>query len=180
MDTFTLIKRDGSRFKVPFMLKNGGEYVTEHFSRAELDTGHDPDARFFQPTLQLLEAAREKIGPIHGNSGYRSYAHQVQVYQEDIKNNGGTPSGKVARPGHSPHETGAAVDLAVPNGCTAESFAELLRNIITALGFPMARTGWKEYLGMNFVHVDLAFLLFKPYTDVANPFPNAWIPGLTW
>jgi D-alanyl-D-alanine carboxypeptidase len=147
VDTYTLIKRDGPRVKIPYILNNNSEYVTEHFSRAELDTGHDPDALFFQPTLQLLEAARVQIGPIHGNSGYRSYERQVLVYQEDIKNNSGIPSGKVARPGHSPHETGAAADLAVPNGYTAESFAKLLRNISADLGFPMARTGWKEYFG---------------------------------
>lgn len=180
MDTYTLIKKDGSKLVVPYTVINGIEHVTEHFTRAELDTGHDDNALFFQPILQVIEKAREIVGPLTADSGYRSYDHQVQVYDDDVKKNGGKPSGKVAKPGHSPHETGAAVDLAIPPGHEPEEFAKLLQKISVDLGFPMARVGWKEYLGMDFVHVDEVFLLFKPYTNVPNPFPEAWLPGVTW
>lgn len=180
MNTYTLIKKDSSRAPVPYTTINGVEYVTEHFTRDELDTGHDENALFFQPTLQIVEKAREIIGPITGNSGYRSRERQVKLYEDDIKKNGGKPSGRVAKPGHSPHETGAAVDLAIPRGYRPEQFSKLLQKISVDLGFPMARVGWREYLGMGFVHMDEVFLLFKPYIDASNPFPMAWLPGVVW
>jgi hypothetical protein len=184
MNTYTLIRKDGSKLPVPYTVINSVEHVTGHFTRGELDTGHDENAMFFQPTLQIIEKARQIVGPLTGDSGYRSRAKQEIIYNEyiaDCKAKGVKPvPGKVAKPGNSPHETGAAVDLAIPEGYQPEEFAKLLQKISVDLGFPVARVGWKDYLGQNFVHVDEVFLLFKPYTNVPNPFPTAWISGITW
>lgn len=45
-------------------------------------------------------------------SGYRSYAEQVSVYGAEVQNNGrAVADQESARPGHSEHQTGLAVDI---------------------------------------------------------------------
>ncbi|HBE80347.1 MAG TPA: hypothetical protein DDW65_21575 [Firmicutes bacterium] len=185
MDMYTLITRDGTETKMPYTLPNRREHVTSHFTRNELDTGHEENAVFFKPTLDVIEETRMRLKtPITGSSGYRSRIKQAILYQEyldECKRQGKAPkSGVVAKPGNSPHETGAAVDLYIPDGKQPEEFAKLLQKVSIDLGFPIARVGWKDYLGRGFVHVDLVFLLFTPYTSIANPFPNLWLPGVSW
>lgn len=182
MATYTLIHRSGNREEVPFLLVGDKEYVSAHISRREFGQRDGSYAVvIFDPLKHLFEAAREKVGrPILISSGYRSAEYQRKLYEEDVRQNGGRPSGKVAKPGNSPHELGAAMDLIIPAGWTAEELAKLFRDTSVALGFPVARTGWKRYLGQGFIHVDLAPMLFKPYTDVPNPRPQLWIPGLVW
>lgn len=46
-------------------------------------------------------------------SGYRDIAHQQRLYDENLRKNGGTPTGSVAKPGSSAHNWGIAVDLMV-------------------------------------------------------------------
>lgn len=46
-------------------------------------------------------------------SGYRDIAHQQRLYDENLRNNGGNPTGSVAKPGSSAHNWGLAVDLIV-------------------------------------------------------------------
>ena len=181
MATYTLIYRSGNREEVPFLVRGGREYVSPHISREEIDTEPAPKPMIFDPLIYLFETVREKVGrPIVISSGYRSPEYQRKLYEDDIRKNGGRPSGRVAKPGNSPHELGAAMDLIIPAGWTAEELAKLFRDTSVALGFPVARTGWKRYLGQGFIHVDLAPMLFKPYTDVPNPRPQLWIPGLVW
>lgn len=49
-------------------------------------------------------------------SGYRSYATQVAVYNAEVKNNGqAVADTESARPGHSEHQTGLAVDVEPAN-----------------------------------------------------------------
>lgn len=181
MNTYILIHRYGNREEVPFLVRGGREYVSPHVSREEIDTEPAPKPMIFDPLIYLFETVREKVGrPIVISSGYRSPEYQRKLYEDDIRKNGGRPSGRVAKPGSSPHETGAAMDMYIPAGWTAQKLAEIFQETSVALGFPKCRVGWRQYLGRGFIHVDLVHMLFAPYTNTPNPNPQAWRPGVTW
>ena len=73
-------------------------------------SGLEPETkqRFLDMADEYYAATGE---PLKMESGYRSVEHQQRLYDEDIANNGGTPSGYVAKPGSSPHNFGEAIDL---------------------------------------------------------------------
>lgn len=181
MDFYTLIKRDGTREKVPFLVVKGKNYISAHISQEEFGQKDTGEVVIFEPLIQVFEKARSVAEkPILLNSGYRSREYQEKLYQADLKANQGKPSGKVAKPGNSPHMYGAAMDLAIPKGWTARDLAALFRRASIELGFPPVRTGWRQY-GGGFIHVDLVFMLFEPYLEgIKNPNPLAWLPGVEW
>lgn len=182
MNTYTLIHRFGNREEVPFLIQNGKEHISAHISRAEFgQRDGSQKVVIYDPLVQLFEAVRNGLGrPIVISSGYRSDEYQRKLYEEDKRKNGGKPSGQVAKPGNSPHAAGAAIDLIIPSGWTAQRLAEIFQETSVALGFPKCRVGWKQYLGRGFIHVDLVPMLFAPYTSEKNPNPQAWRPGVTW
>ncbi|MGV9195383.1 M15 family metallopeptidase [Microbacterium sp. MC2] len=74
---------------------------------------------------QLAAAAAEGPGPIGANSGFRSYDFQVSTYSGYVSSRGRAAADLLsARPGHSEHQTGLAVDVvACGDGCGGiESF----------------------------------------------------------
>lgn len=79
--------------------------------------------------LERLAMAAEAAGrPLMLASGYRSYQSQVAVYNNEVKRYGQTQADRQsARPGHSEHQTGLAIDLAPASGqCMIEEcFGEL-------------------------------------------------------
>lgn len=81
-------------------------------------------------------------------SGRRSYEEQFALYQQDLQRNGGSPSGKVARPGFSQHETGLAFDVTW-SGFNRETGRQFLQ-IAVEEGF----TGIGGYPSNSFVHID--------------------------
>lgn len=81
-------------------------------------------------------------------SGRRSYEEQFALYQQDLERNGGSPSGKVARPGFSQHETGLAFDITW-SGFNRETGRQFLQ-IAVEEGF----TGIGGYPSSSFVHID--------------------------
>lgn len=68
--------------------------------------------------LQALDAASQAARlPLMLASGYRSYDTQVAVYGNEVKNYGQAQADRQsARPGHSEHQTGLAIDLAPVSG----------------------------------------------------------------
>lgn len=69
---------------------------------------------------QLIQSVDEE-GCIVPVSGYRSEGQQKQIYQDSLQENGAEFTAKyVARPGHSEHQTGLAIDLA--NDCETIDF----------------------------------------------------------
>ncbi len=70
------------------------------------------------PDLVRLSTAAKAAGlPLMLVSGYRSYQSQVAVYGKEVKTHGQTQADRQsARPGHSEHQTGLAVDLAPVSG----------------------------------------------------------------
>jgi D-alanyl-D-alanine carboxypeptidase len=66
----------------------------------------------------LFAAAKSEAGlDLTLQSGYRSYDTQVSVYDEDVAANGQAYADTdTARPGHSEHQTGLAVDISAASG----------------------------------------------------------------
>lgn len=178
--TYTLIKRDGTKTEVPFLIVNGKEHISEHITKVEFAQKDSGKVIIHESLIKLFEAVRVGIGkPLKINSGFRDEEYQKHLYEADLKAHGGKPSGKVAKPGYSPHATGAAMDIAVPDGHDSEGFAKLIRNTSDKIGLPTARTGYKKYGGV-FVHIDLVPIMFEPYTKIKNPQREFWRPGVTW
>jgi D-alanyl-D-alanine carboxypeptidase len=71
----------------------------------------------------LLADAQNAGAPISVISSYRSYSTQASTYQRWVNRDGQALADTYsARPGHSEHQTGLAVDLGVPNGsCSLET-----------------------------------------------------------
>jgi D-alanyl-D-alanine carboxypeptidase len=65
------------------------------------------------PSLEaLFQAARTQGVPLMLSSGYRSYSYQVGLYNSYVKSSGQAAADNYsARPGHSEHQTGLAVDV---------------------------------------------------------------------
>jgi len=77
---------------------------------------------------QLFQAAAGEAGLILlGRSGYRSYETQVQVYERYVEEHGQEEADLFsARPGHSEHQTGLALDVTAHsvNGQLVQEFGE--------------------------------------------------------
>lgn len=50
--------------------------------------------------------------PVYGQSGYRSFDRQKEIYEDSLQNKSKEETDKeIARPGHSEHQTGLAIDV---------------------------------------------------------------------
>jgi D-alanyl-D-alanine carboxypeptidase len=68
----------------------------------------------------LVAAAKTQGLTINSLSGYRSYANQVTVYNNEVKNYGqAVADSESAKPGYSEHQTGFAIDVG-GGGCGIE------------------------------------------------------------
>jgi D-alanyl-D-alanine carboxypeptidase len=75
------------------------------------------------PLTRLLEDAADDGVRLKIASAFRSYGYQQRVYEEQVARRGRAAADRVsARPGHSEHQTGLAVDLVTPDdpGCNLE------------------------------------------------------------
>lgn len=72
--------------------------------------------------LELLIAGAKNNGiSLRVISGYRSYGYQETLYNSYVRKDGQTLADTYsARPGHSEHQTGLAVDFGGANGCDLE------------------------------------------------------------
>lgn len=68
---------------------------------------------------KLFIAAKKKNYDFYGISGYRSYARQKQIYDNNVRNRGVEATDSVsAKPGSSEHQTGLAMDISIKSiGC---------------------------------------------------------------
>lgn len=65
--------------------------------------------------LRLFDAAQEEGHILLALSGYRSYEEQVEVLRQEIRTYGEAQARRqVAEPGHSEHQLGDAMDVAIP------------------------------------------------------------------
>ena len=71
----------------------------------------------------LCQAALESGVPLSASSAYRSYSHQVTVYNYWVSQSGQVQADTFsARPGYSEHQTGFTIDFSVPGGATLNNF----------------------------------------------------------
>lgn len=75
-----------------------------------------------EAVVELFAAAAEEGLELASQSAYRSYATQVDVYGGIVNDRGQTAADQTsARPGHSEHQTGLAIDIsAVPANCSLD------------------------------------------------------------
>ena len=97
------------------LYKNGRHFleVTDRF-----DKGFTPSDKVNRFALNAM-LMTQKYG-LNVASGYRSASKQAGLYAADIANNGGKPSGAVAR--SSQHTLGLAMDIHTPNDSMLEEF----------------------------------------------------------
>jgi len=70
-----------------------------------------------KPLEELVHAAKQEGIILLGNSGYRSYKSQKDVYTSRIKSNGKKlADAYVAKPGFSEHQTGLCIDITNKSG----------------------------------------------------------------
>lgn len=168
-NTYTLIKLDGTKEQVPFLIQKGQPYVSAHIAKYEVEDRWTGEVEIFEPVIQCFEEARRLIEkPIGINSGFRS-----PEYQQHLKELGY----KTAT--NSPHCWGAALDLAIPRGMTYLALINIIKQAARNLGLPKPRLGYKEY-SYTFVHMDFVFMLFEPYTNKKNPCPLQWKEAVEW
>ncbi|MFP3442409.1 M15 family metallopeptidase, partial [Pantoea sp. SIMBA_133] len=69
------------------------------------------------PHLEELFQAAEKAGlDLYAQSGYRSYARQKAIHDRLVEQYGEAYANRVsAKPGHSEHQTGLAIDVTSPD-----------------------------------------------------------------
>ena len=83
--------------------------------------------------VALVQAARTEAGlELQSLSAYRSYSTQVSVYNGVVANQGQKAADLVsARPGHSEHQTGLAIDFgSIPQVCSLQPcFGETLHGV---------------------------------------------------
>ncbi|MET0725034.1 MAG: M15 family metallopeptidase [Leifsonia sp.] len=66
----------------------------------------------------MFQAASTEAGlTLASNSAYRSFSSQTRVYENDVASNGQAAADmSTARPGHSEHQTGLAMDIGAASG----------------------------------------------------------------
>jgi hypothetical protein len=167
-----------------------GEKVSDHLSvgvdqLASADTG---TMTLLPQTVELFEKARKILDrPIRVNAGFRTVTHELELQ------NAGYRTAKWI----SPHCLGAALDLQIPaTGVTSMEvngqLQRALKQAATELGWPVPRLGHWAY-GEHFTHVDLVFMIFRPWGEVPHPkdWPEldpeiagnlgaSWVPGISW
>ena len=91
--------------------------------------------------VRMFTAANEEAGlALASNSAYRSYEAQQRVYDASVATNGQAyTDGLTARPGHSEHQTGLAIDIGAASGVCSltQCFGE------TAEGQWLAANAWR-------------------------------------
>jgi hypothetical protein len=97
----------------------------------------------FQTSLdRMLADARDAGFDLRVGSGGRSPQRQAELYAADVAAHGGEPSGRVAPPGRSLHERGAAADLVDAGGrAISGAAADWVRDNAGAYGIAVPMRG---------------------------------------
>lgn len=90
---------------------------------------HQVEASIQQPIQALLAAAESAGHRLRISSGFRSYAEQAKVFRTTKE------KGRAARPGHSEHQLGTAVDLRLPTKAAVDWLAEHAADFGFALSY---------------------------------------------
>lgn len=144
--------------------------VSKHITLREASCNCGCGRALLMPQIvYLFEEVREDFGvPLMINSGFR-----CQVYQLHLMELG------LTKAQNSPHVSGAALDISIPYNIKPDCLKDTFIRNSKRLGFGKCRIGMKKYKN-RFIHVDLAYLFYEPYTSIKNPNPKAWKEGVTW
>ncbi len=120
----------------------------------DADGPHQVHRSIQEPLHALVAAAREAGHAVRLTSAFRSYADQARLYR------GMKQIGRAARPGHSEHQLGTAVDLRLPTSAAIGWLAEHAAAHGFALSYPEGKqriTGYRpEPWHLRFVGAALA------------------------
>lgn len=95
---------------VPDGMKN-----VKYFSPTSIDEGIQMNADAAEAFDAMCEAAREEGHEVVCTTGYRSYKFQKELYEFYVSQKGEKRANYFsAKPGHSEHQTGLAVDVSSP------------------------------------------------------------------
>jgi len=127
--------------------------------------------------VSLFEAAKKDGLELAGVSGYRSYAIQKMLYEKYVARDGEEAANKYsAKPGHSEHSTGLAMDVAgisgkcAANNCfagtpEAQWLAEHAHDYGFIIRYPLGKediTGYQyEPWHLRYVGTELAAILYE-------------------
>jgi len=100
-----------------------------NFKPEEFKCSHCQALNIHSDIMDLLQEAREEVGPISITSGYRCGIHNAQVSKTGIE---------------GPHTTGKAVDISVRDSQHRKQLITYFAPIVTGLG-----------IAKSFIHVDL-------------------------
>lgn len=87
------------------------------------DSAKQMDEEAYYAFISMYNAAKEEGLSLVINSSYRTYQEQEEIYN-DYKNRYGSEyaDGYAARPGHSEHQTGLVIDIAIDSGYDNTTF----------------------------------------------------------
>jgi len=143
--------------------------VSNHIAAHEIEDRWTREVKISPYIVHLFEVVRKKFGvPIMITSGYRTREYQAHLGEI------GYPAAEI-----SPHCQGAAFDMLFPIGIDKNEFANMWKWQSLDLGYKHCRIGRKKY-NDTFLHVDIVYLLFEPFTTIPNPVPDRWKPGVMW
>ncbi len=81
-------------------------------------SGHRISAKSATQLQQMIDDAKSQGINLRVISGFRSYSYQSNLYNSYVSSDGQAQADTYsARPGHSEHQTGLAVDIGGVNGC---------------------------------------------------------------
>ena len=103
----------------------------ENFQPKELNCSHCGELKIHSDLMDLLQEAREVLGPLSINSGYRCSEHNNKISKTG-------PNG--------PHTTGKAVDIAVRDSQHRKQLITYFAPEVTGLG-----------IAKSFIHIDLLY-----------------------
>ena len=101
----------------------------ENFKQEEFQCSHCQALMIHSDIMDLLQEAREELGPMSITSGYRCGVHNSLVSKTGLK---------------GPHTTGKAVDISVRDSQHRKQLITYFAPIVTGLG-----------IAKSFIHIDL-------------------------
>ena len=113
------------------LIKEPGDWKESwvNFKPKELSCSHCQELKINTALMNLLQKARNELGPIVVSSGYRCSEHNSHI----------SKTGE-----NGPHTTGKAIDILVSNSQERKRFIDYFTNKVTGLG-----------IAKSFIHIDL-------------------------
>ena len=128
---------------------------------------------------KMSKASIENGTPVYGQSAYRPYSMQKKIYDQEVENGGVEYADRdTARPGHSEHQTGLAIDVASEKWGNMYNFAntssyEWMENNAHKYGFILRyRNGYESIHGYIYEGWHYRYVGVKVATEIHNHIPE--------